>query len=629
MSRLLRSIIPYKDETFTSYLLRTCKANYYESLSWLTDIADIDIRQLAKPNPNKVNLKTLTKLLEIEEEKLWELTFFEDITYFSHLDDVSSFKDHANTEYDKICPTCFKNTSYIRKFWNLKINMACPIHSLLLINICPQCNKKISSIRKEINKCNCGASLYNLPKIFLNEDQVLHSKILYNAYFKKVFYKISDHSPINTLKYYSLTKLINSFWYRINHGRNGLGINQLNTQSKSLFEQLTSVYNLFIKWPNNFIEYLKKVTEPQTITNIKRDFYTKLYTEEFYVFREEFRKQIEEQTKKPVIFRKFNYVNHKSDLTSFTQVKKMLSMSKNSVNNLIENGLLIEINTHESNSRSITTESLNNFIKLKDYIVFKKDLANLLGLTGKQINLFEESGWVKRIEYFSKRNDKKSYYDIRFGEELIYNIEKNNVVPITEDLVKSNKLITFEIFHNRAAVKGISFLEVVEELIKGTITIYKVENKIVFKSYYFNLDEILTFIKIKRFEKFFNKGIRINSQELCYLLKVSGPNITSWTQFGFLEITNPTQTYSYATVEAFMDNYIPVTYLINEYKTSVPSLFIKLKNMGIFPISGPSVNGGFGYLYRKSDLAKLQLNLPEMSLKSRITEIIQTSSINV
>lgn len=169
MLSLLLTTEPHQDETLTSFLLRTCQENQYESLTWITNLINIDSRKLAKPNPNKVNLMPLSQLLRIEEEALWDLTFYSDIMYFESVGDQSSFKDHVNTEYDKVCPSCFENQPYIKKIWNIKINMACPFHSLLLINICPNCGKKISSVRKEIHKCKCGYKLTDLPKNYTEQ----------------------------------------------------------------------------------------------------------------------------------------------------------------------------------------------------------------------------------------------------------------------------------------------------------------------------------------------------------------------------------------------------------------------------------------------------------------------------
>lgn len=114
---------------------------------------------------------------------------------------------------------------------------------------------------------------------------MLHSKIIMNAFYKQTLYRIKDDSPVNRLSYYSLTKLINSFWYRINLGRNGLWINQINTQEKDLFEQLISTYELFLNWPYNFRNCLdKNKHQPTFVKNIKRDFYTKLFDTDFIIY---------------------------------------------------------------------------------------------------------------------------------------------------------------------------------------------------------------------------------------------------------------------------------------------------------------------------------------------------------
>lgn len=622
MNCLLFTTLPQEDETFTSFLLRTCQVNEYDSLYWIAKLVGIDNRQLAKPNPEKVNFNTLAQIVRIDESILWELTFYKDIQYFESKGDYSSFKDHVNSEYDKICPACFEENQYIKKVWNLKINMGCPIHSLLLINTCPKCNKKISSIRREISKCNCGFKLINLPKVLLKESEILHSRIIVNAYYAKKLYEICDDSPINDLRYYSLTKLIHSFWYRINNGRKGIGINQINPEKQNDFEQLISVYHIFLNWPYNFVDFLNKSTNKTLLTNIKRDFYTKLYEEGFLIFVEEFRSFLERKSKQPVIFKNFNTP---TNLISRTKAIKLLNMSSQAITMLIENGILVEykqINkNNEYKSRSITVESLNNFLELKKYIVFKKELADYLGLTTKNINLFEDSGWIKRIELFSKKNDKKSYYDIRFGEELISKIEKN-VLKISEERSREQTFISFRNFHNRAAVQGIAFIELVKGLINGSVNIYKVEGEKPFKSYYFKLEEATIYIKIFRYSKFSEKGINLNIQEVCELLRVSYEQLSSWKKKGFLRETEKNK-YGYNELQKFVSDYVPLGEVLKKDNNSGNSIVDLLEKEGIYPVYGDIMNGFIYYLYRTTDLDKVGLGSLGINLNERTLEIIK------
>lgn len=623
MLSLLLTIEPYQDETFTSFLLRTCQENQYESISWIAKLINIDSRQLAKPNPNKVNLKPLAQLLRKEEQELWDLTFYKDIIYFQSTDDPSSFKDHVNTEYDKVCPACFDKKPYIRNIWNIKINMACPYHSLLLVNICPNCNKKISSIRSEIHKCNCGYKLNNLPKIRLKKKEVLHSKIITNAFYGKQLFD-ENASILNNLSYHSITKLINSFWYRINLGRNGIGINQINTQETELFLQLISIFDLFIDWPHNFRDFLDENKQhPTVIKNIRRDLHTKLYDPEFHILMEEFLRYVEEQTKRPVRFNKYNK-NH-TNLISRTQAIKMTNMSTKTFNKLVENHILEEyVQVHNENfiTRSITVESLEKFMEYKKFIVFKKDLADSIGLNSSHINLFEENNWIKRIELFSERNDKKSYYDIRFGEQLISKIENRNIMLKLDESIKETKCISFFNFYNRAATKGINFIELIEGLIDGHINIYKVPEKTGFKGYFFDLNEVILFIKKCRYRKFINKKIKFNTTEVCELLKVSIPLISSWNRFGFLGHEKNIVEFSYNEIEEFVDNYVTITQLSDIYQTSAARLLNSLWKNGIYPVSGAKVNGGAGYIYRRSNLENVLEELPRNNIKERIMDII-------
>lgn len=599
--KLINTPLPYKDETLSSYLLRLSEANFYEDMSWITGLVGIKKRQLAKPNPQKVDLKQLAHLCNIDENDLWDLTFYKDILYFESKNEGVAFKEQANTEYDKICPECFSNEQYQRKIWNLKINMTCPFHNLLLINKCPQCQKSIVSVRRRIDSCNCGFNLLDLPKIYIEEEEAYHSKIVFNACYGSNIFPLNGTSPLDILDYYSLTRLINSFWYRLNNGRKGIGINQLNTQAIENFELLLKTFNIFLHWPYNFHEFLNKNNDVNTLNNIRRDLTTKLNVPELDFMKEGFISFFEQKKKKRVIFSRFDIKQNK--LMSIGQVTRTLKTTLKAINNLVKNGVLEEV--YDKNSvRSFTTQSVINFLEYKKRIVFKKDLAERLGLHYRLINEFEKHGFVKRIELFSQRNPTKSYYDICFADELIAKIEKNNSNIINIDH-PTDEHINFANFHNRGAVKGISFIELVNLLIEGHFKIYRISSEKGFKNYYFKTEEVLGLFRKNIWKKFQNGMVKINLQELSKLMDININSVTSWYKKGFLSDKCIENHVSYVYLLEFTRKYVPLIYLARKFNTSTISLKEELEVKKILPITGREVDGGNGYLYKKELLSDL------------------------
>ncbi len=55
----------------------------------------------------------------------------------------------------KICPGCLREFGYVRKVWEFALVTACPLHKCLLLDACPNCGKPIPWIRRRVSVCRC------------------------------------------------------------------------------------------------------------------------------------------------------------------------------------------------------------------------------------------------------------------------------------------------------------------------------------------------------------------------------------------------------------------------------------------------------------------------------------------
>lgn len=56
----------------------------------------------------------------------------------------------------KVCLECLRVFGYVKKVWEFALVTACPLHKCLLLDACPECEKPISWIRRRMSVCRCG-----------------------------------------------------------------------------------------------------------------------------------------------------------------------------------------------------------------------------------------------------------------------------------------------------------------------------------------------------------------------------------------------------------------------------------------------------------------------------------------
>lgn len=166
-SSLLKRPQPYVGESLAGFLLRLADSNYYDSLRWIFQLANLSKYE---PNanllmPGKHSLIQLSQLTGIRETTLWRMAF-----------PAADYKDRRNyveafcrtipsyfihEAISKVCPKCLVEIPFRRKIWDVSIVTAYPIHRCLLVDTCSHCQKLITWSKASLTKCRCGIDLRN------------------------------------------------------------------------------------------------------------------------------------------------------------------------------------------------------------------------------------------------------------------------------------------------------------------------------------------------------------------------------------------------------------------------------------------------------------------------------------
>lgn len=263
MRRLLISFEPYEDECINSYILRLSNANLYNS-NWIYNYIGMHKRYFSRILPDSREIGILSQITNVSKEKLNRLTY-------RNYGDELCISSYVNSHNTKICPICFKKSPYQRKIWSCKTVIACHIHGCLLKSTCPQCDKYISVNRMEIEKCNCGEELSNLPVTLANQQETDYSRIIYRLEYglnikgwshKKLF---DDLCILTTEEILYLTRC---FMYCMEDIKKHkyTWADKIKEHEEGYYEFISHSHQIFTDWPWGFRRYLEYFIEEYMAT---------------------------------------------------------------------------------------------------------------------------------------------------------------------------------------------------------------------------------------------------------------------------------------------------------------------------------------------------------------------------
>lgn len=611
MSRLICCVDTKIGESLSSFIIRLNTANHYLTPSYI--FKSIMNRYPSK-NPNIVDNSDGLSRLEMLSGKslnvLQEMGFIKQACNSYRLSSSQDINRYLIQSHGtKICPVCLILYGYQKKIWELTLVTACTEHEVILLDKCPKCNHHFQWLRREILKCSCGQSLIDIETTPLHKNEVVLSSLVASLYAGTQLVETTECFPLKNLDIFNIAKLV--FFIA------GMLLNIADTTGKSIgtinnnsqrHEIMSNTINVFLNWPNAFYSLLDRVRlnwNNKGYNGIQKDFgsFHKLITMEFsgdkLKFLTDSFRQYLYNWDGGYITSKNKIKDAKQKLVSQATASERLGVSPITVKRLLKEGY-ISGKISEAGMRSlilVDPVSVDEYLNKLDATYSLNDAAEILGIGHETTANLLVKGCLEAFKGPS------------VDGSLIWRVNKDSIYKLLHscELNLSGEIGPYLTFNNvvrKLSVYGVSISCIISKTLEGIIVpsslgIEKVGlQRLRYSSH--RIDQYI--MELKSQNKQYLTVVDISLQ-----LNVKQQVISFWIDKGFIQAIKITGKKVKRLVEQFQIEYFKSHYVIASEmaKTQGISSGRLIKNyesIGIYPVSGPSIDQGRQYLYLIDDI---------------------------
>lgn len=625
---LLRRHLPYKEESLAGFLLRLAESNCYDSVRWIFQLAKLFKYE---PNanlliPTQHNLFHLSCLTGIEESLLWKMAFPPiqalNGNYVQAFDQIIS-RYFVHKSSTKVCPYCLGEIPFRRKIWDLSIVTTCPKHKCLLIDVCPKCQKVIFWSKTFVTRCKCGFDFCTIKSEGLADPNTFLSLQIHNLCHQIDLKHSSNlalglNSPIFLLELQQLLTLITFLAGQFVGICDATGkVVATRYRNAELHLLLMKSLNLLVNWPDEFYKFLdwrrSLQVEHDRATGIVRDFgsfYKKLYTnfsaEPYSFLRDAFEEYLAKFWNGGYLNTKLGRLESPSRtdkrFVSGSAAANVLSLSEAWVLKLVEQGVLVG-NVKEMGTRTlilVERESVNSYRQLLDKSLTLKDVANLLGTGHRTVIDLVDHSCIKALR--GPKSD--GYRQWLIDSESVENFLQELSSLSSHTLTVHELLIPFSLAVRKTSGLSYTVGKLMRLVLDKTIEIYQEPTKTGLEKYYFVDREINELIQQATSA---TKNIYLTVIDVANLLKIKQEVVRFWADKGLIECKQVIEgkhcrrQILMQDFEVFQLHYVTAAELATHLQTSPRRTVQLLAERQILPITGPSIDGGRQYLFRRND----------------------------
>ena len=658
--RLLRTPRPYCDEGLKGLDLRATEENGYDTPSWLLSLANL--KEDCRTNITiytEPRWKSLSEMLNLEIPTLQDLACLSGIEgtppkYYNMFGHVIP-KYAVRISRPKICPECLRQSNYIRKIWDLAAFTVCPEHGILLMGGCPSCGKNISWNRSKVSVCTCGQDWRDISQPEAHEPGKILSRLIGHICGLSTSDKSSTDPTVkgttgqsdtnnNPLSNISLGELLASVYFIVGlqHGVIDTTGKQyaVKLSNKDLHEALTEATAVFEDWPNNYYKFIEEcrgnISMGSGQSGIYKDFgrmYDPLFVRknnplpEF--MREEFKKYITTHWDGGYAGKCGNLseeeLSKKTYMTKHEAARYLLIAAK-TVDLLHKSGYLKGPFYPWVNRKRfmIEADSVRALKDRWDKSITAAQAGEVLGIGRIAVVSLVKSECLTAIQGPAATKQLEWKFEVAEVERLLQSVE----AKITKG-------------EPHCGVPNVTFHKAIQKLSKvgmevGAFIKLILEGKIIPRAkgdgtglalMLFDADEIDLFSKTEAVER---RAGKHTLQETAKLLRTSNDETAFLVKQGLLIPEKAaggrgfTWSITREEIDRFNATYCTVGHLVDVFCTSPKGLSDRLMANGIMPVTGPKIDGGIIYFFKKADLETVQpadiLPKPKDSIIQKMNE---------
>lgn len=628
--KLLLSDFSGTHESLLGYIVRLTELNRYDRPAWITEEARLS---------NIVNGHSIIANDAVDLERLARLsgrsaTDLRILLYQSA--DGANGKFAPRIIYSqpvpyyllrlrqpKICSACLGEESYCRRIWDLALVTTCPTHRCLLIDKCPECGRRISWNRNSVSRCPdpCG---YSWLGTTLQSVDDLALKVTQHIYYlcgnpcnKTLYGNQLSASPLSNLRLDSFILCLLFIGSQLDNSRDIMSKHlMLSSDNSKVNDLVTKALPVFYGWPNNFFSFLNN----RQVQNSENEFYSSGL--DFSTYRYSLYKYLSSKCFDflRAAFEEYVFMNwdggrrtiHLKQLLSVPvqqrkyasrrEAEKLLGLSRQLVDRYIAVGRLKVVikNTGKGKLTPIETASILQLKKDREQALSYEQIKNKLGLSWVRVKEVVAGGLLKTL----------CGSTVNVVEWKFNSLEVKALKQRIEDKVQSPLSIPGQSKFSlgRALMSlgraNIRIDTLIRSILDGEVIPYGKLGKRL---------SGLTFLRKSIHELsrriWLRQADSLPLKEVVKLWGISDAAVRHFIRVGFLSAKESRGMYliQKSNVEIFNSSYILLGKVARTVGTDSGYLTEVLLSHGIQAISGPTIDGGYVYLFKKNEIEGLDL----------------------
>lgn len=503
-----------------------------------------------------------------------------------------------NQKWLRWCPVCLQDGGYIRHAWTIKLCTCCTKHQCKLVETCERCGSKQDLLKTNLEHCvNCGHSLKKAAFAYEGTEILKLHQLIFNPT------GINNTAEIPRLELADWIRLIRYLGQFNEHQQPKRPGQISNLHQLAVAERcMGNAAKLLFDWPSNFVVMLHAIQSQQerklsirnSFGSIYHVIYFNLQESGFQFLRDAFEDYLKSNWWGHICKRNRSFQTKTRDehpKLTIAQAAKQSAIKPSLIKQLSLLGLLEVTEADLASGRTIRAVNENDLPEIAKLVSNSKTLgvaAKYLSIPESRLRQLAQENVIAPLiskpdqssanwlftehqlrQLFFKCKSGASYQLVSFAQVIKHwRLKRHEFVSVVRAVMKRDLCV----YGSESESSPIGLISFDRMALKRWLSNYKVDN-----SDMFSVNQAAEILGIK--------------QQVGYQLVRNGLLMS-------VANTNGTKSITRSAITKFDRHYISLAQLKSRLDWKENFSFI-IKNLT--PISGPSIDGGRQYFFKKSD----------------------------